>query len=175
MASFTWKSREALDAEAREAQVQALRDARDQALRETDWTQLPDAPLTPEEVADSRELRAALRGAPEQAASAPAWAPDTTVAPGALQSHGGVVYACLQAHTTQADWTPDQTRALWRRLGPVNLLQAGQPRPWRQPQGAHDAYQTGDRVTYEGQVYESLIDGNVYSPTAYPQGWQLIE
>lgn len=44
-----------------------------------------------------------------------------------------------------------------------------------QPTGAHDAYNTGDRVTFEGQIYESTMDGNTYSPTAYPQGWQLIE
>lgn len=46
---------------------------------------------------------------------------------------------------------------------------------WVQPLGAHDAYKTGDRVTFEGEVYESLIDGNVWSPAAYPAGWQKIE
>lgn len=43
-----------------------------------------------------------------------------------------------------------------------------------QPTGAHDAYKLGDRVLYNGQVYESLMDGNVYSPDAYPAGWQLV-
>ena len=41
-----------------------------------------------------------------------------------------------------------------------------------QPTGAHDAYNKGDKVTFEGKHYISLIDGNVYSPTAYPAGWQ---
>ena len=40
-----------------------------------------------------------------------------------------------------------------------------------QPTGAHDAYQTGDRVTYNGHIYESTINNNVWSPDAYPQGW----
>lgn len=40
--------------------------------------------------------------------------------------------------------------------------------------GAHDAYQTGDRVTYNGQIYESTIDNNVWSPDTYPQGWKLV-
>lgn len=40
-----------------------------------------------------------------------------------------------------------------------------------QPTGAHDAYQTGDRVTYNGHIYESTMDGNVWAPDAYPQGW----
>lgn len=44
-----------------------------------------------------------------------------------------------------------------------------------QPTGGHDAYKTGDRVTYQGKVYESTIDANVWAPDAYPQGWKLIE
>lgn len=44
-----------------------------------------------------------------------------------------------------------------------------------QPTGAHDSYAKGDRVTFEGKVYESTIDNNAYSPSAYPQGWQLVE
>lgn len=42
------------------------------------------------------------------------------------------------------------------------------------PTGVHDAYKTGDRVTFEGKVWESVIDGNVWSPTANPAGWKLI-
>ena len=44
---------------------------------------------------------------------------------------------------------------------------------WVQPTGAHDAYQTGDKVTYNGQHYVSKIDGNVWSPDAYPPGWEV--
>lgn len=40
-----------------------------------------------------------------------------------------------------------------------------------QPTGAQDAYKTGDRVTYNGHIYESTMDGNVWAPDAYPQGW----
>ena len=43
-----------------------------------------------------------------------------------------------------------------------------------QPTGAHDAYKIGDRVSFNGSNYESKINGNVWSPTAYPAGWQLI-
>lgn len=45
---------------------------------------------------------------------------------------------------------------------------------WVQPLGAYDAYKTGDRVTYQGKVYESTIDGNVWAPDAYPAGWKEI-
>ena len=48
---------------------------------------------------------------------------------------------------------------------------------WKQPTGAHDAYQKGDRVHFpaaDSPVYESLIDANTWSPTGYPSGWLLI-
>lgn len=46
---------------------------------------------------------------------------------------------------------------------------------WVAPTGAHDAYRAGERVTFDGQVWESLIDGNVWSVHVHPQGWMLIE
>ena len=45
---------------------------------------------------------------------------------------------------------------------------------WTQPTGAHDAYNVGDVVSYNGKVYKSLIAANVYSPEAYPAGWQEV-
>ena len=44
---------------------------------------------------------------------------------------------------------------------------------WVQPTGGHDAYAVGAKVTFEGQRYTSLINGNTWSPAAYPQGWQV--
>ena len=43
-----------------------------------------------------------------------------------------------------------------------------------QPTGAHDAYQIGDKVRYNGQIYESLINGNVWAPDVYPAGWKVV-
>lgn len=43
-----------------------------------------------------------------------------------------------------------------------------------QPTGAHDAYSAGAQVTYGGKHYQSLIDNNVWSPDAYPQGWKEV-
>lgn len=77
------------------------------------------------------------------------------------------LYKVAQAHTSQADWLPDATPALYVAIG---LDDAGYP-VWSQPTGAHDAYNTGDIVDYNGTLYQSLIDGNVYSPDAYPAGW----
>ena len=155
------------------------------------------------------------------------------------------LYKAVQAHTTQEDWTPDVTPALWAVLGdpgeagtiddPITaargmeyeyglyyfdpedgktylcerigeaeggkiILQylpheligqyfsaaeseapeepaepdTGDTYPeWVQPTGGHDAYNTGDIVMYNGTAYRSLIDGNVWAPDAYPQGWEM--
>lgn len=79
------------------------------------------------------------------------------------------LYKVVQAHTSQADWTPDVALSLFTAVG---LDDSGYPL-WAQPTGAHDAYNKGDIVNYNGTLYKSLIDGNVYSPDAYPQGWQI--
>lgn len=44
-----------------------------------------------------------------------------------------------------------------------------------QPTGAHDAYNKGDKVLFDGKVYVSTIDGNVWSPSVYPNGWEIVE
>ena len=83
------------------------------------------------------------------------------------------------------DWTVTHDGKTWVSLTPANVwepgvsgwrevAEEGATPEWVQPTGAHDAYQTGDTVTFEGQEYVSLIDGNTWSPTAYPQGWEKI-
>lgn len=79
------------------------------------------------------------------------------------------LYRVVQAHTSQADWTPDLTPALFT---PIGLDEEGYP-VWSQPTGAHDAYNKGDIVDYNGTLYRSTIDGNVWSPESYPAGWEV--
>lgn len=79
------------------------------------------------------------------------------------------LFKVVQAHTSRSDWLPDATPALYVAVG---LDDDGYP-VWAQPTGAHDAYNKGDIVNYNGVLYESLIDGNVYSPDAYPAGWAV--
>lgn len=81
------------------------------------------------------------------------------------------LYKVVQAHTSQSDWQPDETASLYE---PIGLNEAGYP-VWSKPSGAHDAYNAGDVVEYDGQLYKSVIDGNVYSPDEYPAGWELFE
>ena len=79
------------------------------------------------------------------------------------------LYKVVQAHTSQEDWSPDATPSLYE---PIGLNDSGYP-VWSQPSGAHDAYNIGDIVDYNGTLYKSLIDGNVYSPDVYPSGWEV--
>ena len=185
----------------------------------------------------------------ETAATVPSlfqpWKPGEAVNVGDRRYYAPRLYKVIQAHTTQADWTPDITPALWAVVGdpgqagtiddPITaargmeyeyglyyfdpedgktylcerigeaeggkiILQylphelvgqyfsaaesgeteepaepdTGDTYPeWVQPTGGHDAYNTGDIVMYNGTAYRSLIDGNVWAPDAYPQGWEV--
>lgn len=98
----------------------------------------------------------------------PAWAEGVTYAVGQRIQYGGKLYKCVQAHTSQADWTPDATPALW-----TEVAKPGEIPVWKQPTGAQDAYMAGDKVHYpdaEGPVYVSTVDSNVWEPGVY--GWE---
>jgi len=79
------------------------------------------------------------------------------------------LYQVLQDHTSAAEWTPDTANSLYK---PIGLSESGYPE-WAQPLGASDAYNTGDIVSYDGVLYQSVIDGNVWAPDAYPAGWEV--
>lgn len=81
------------------------------------------------------------------------------------------LYKVIQNHTSQADWIPSDTPTLYE---PIGLNESGHP-VWSKPSGAHDAYNIGDIVDYNGTLYKSLIDGNVYSPDEYPSGWEAVQ
>lgn len=78
------------------------------------------------------------------------------------------LYQVLQDHTSAAEWTPDTAVSLYKAIG---MTETGYP-VWVQPLGATDAYNTGDIVSYNGALYISTIDGNVWAPDAYPAGWK---
>lgn len=99
----------------------------------------------------------------------PSWTIGSEYLVGDLVAYAGVLYQCVQVHTSQTDWTPNVVPALFTSKTPAGVIP-----DWVQPTGAHDAYNIGDQVLFNGAVYESIIDANVWSPTVYPQGWQLI-
>lgn len=81
------------------------------------------------------------------------------------------LYQVLMDHTSAAEWTPDAAVSMYK---PIGVSESGYPE-WVQPLGASDAYNTGDIVSYNGTLYESTVDGNVWSPDAYPAGWKVYE
>ena len=84
-------------------------------------------------------------------------------------NYNGVLYKVLQSHTSQLDWTPDTTPSLYTKvlIPDENVIPE-----WQQPDSTN-GYMIGDKVIYNGQVYESLINNNIWSPIDYPAGWQL--
>ena len=47
--------------------------------------------------------------------------------------------------------------------------------PFKQPLGGHDSYMKGDKCSENGKKFISLIDGNNWSPSVYPQGWKEVK
>ena len=78
------------------------------------------------------------------------------------------LYLVLQAHKSQSDWLPDATSSLYKKMG---ISESGYP-IWTQPLCAVDAYNLGDIVSYNGKLYKSIINANVWAPDVYPAGWE---
>ena len=93
----------------------------------------------------------------------PAWEENTAYTVGERIRYNSTLYRCVQAHTSQSDWTPDQTPALWTA---VSLDEWPE---WVQPTGAQDAYRIGDKVSHNDKHWISEVDGNVWEPGVY--GW----
>lgn len=93
------------------------------------------------------------------------WAYPVAYTVGQLRRHNGTLYKCVQAHTSQADWTPDTAASLWS----VAADPAEEWPAWSQPIGAHDAYAKGAKVSHNGKHWTSSVDSNVWEPGVY--GW----
>ena len=89
-----------------------------------------------------------------------------------IYDYGEKMVKCLQSHN-RMHYALEETPALFLIIEPTGVDYP----VWKQPTGAHDAYQLGDRVHFPkitDPVYESLIPANVYSPTVYPLGWKKL-
>ena len=95
------------------------------------------------------------------------WAPAAYVV-GDVRKYNGIPYKCVQAHTSQIDWSPDKTPALWAKAGDPAVEYS----EWSQPVGAHDAYMTGDKVSHSNKHWISIVDNNVWEPGVY--GWNEV-
>lgn len=84
-------------------------------------------------------------------------------------TYNGILYKVLTDHTSQASWTPTDAPSLFVKV----LTSENEILDWEQPT-AENAYMKGDKVKYNGKVYESLIDNNVWKPDEYPAGWKEV-
>ena len=100
------------------------------------------------------------------------WQSNVTYVSGQYIKYDKVLYKVVNTHTSQDDWIPDVSPSLFTK---VLIDPTGETiLDWVQPDSTN-AYMTGDKVIFEEKTYESLIDDNVWSPSAYPTGWRLIE
>ena len=96
------------------------------------------------------------------------WAASVAYKVGNIRSYEENLYRCVQAHTSQDDWTPDKVPALWTKIGDPTVEYP----EWSQPVGAHDAYAKGDKVSYNNKRWVSTADANVWQPGVY--GWDEV-
>lgn len=90
-------------------------------------------------------------------------------------SYNGKLYKVIQAHTSQYDWLPDASSALYLEVAPAGTIPV-----FKQPTGSHDAYLIGDKVYFpdaDSSIYESTIDNNVWEPLSVGAEtlWKLVE
>ncbi len=96
------------------------------------------------------------------------WAYPVNYTVGNLRSYNNKLWRCIQAHTSQADWTPDTAVSLWKQAADP----AEEWPEWVQPLGAHDCYNSGDKVSHNEKHWTSDIDSNVWEPGVY--GWTEV-
>lgn len=97
----------------------------------------------------------------------PDWDVGVAYPVGKVVNYHGTLVRVVQAHTSQADWLPLDTPALYAVFNPPGTVA-----PWVQPLGGHDAYNLGDQVTHNGQTWESTINANVWEPGVH--GWVVV-
>ena len=95
------------------------------------------------------------------------WAYPIAYTVGQIRRYNGTLYKCVQAHTSQADWTPPAP-SLWS----LTADPTEEWPEWIQPIGAHDAYPLGAKVSHNEKHWTSTIANNVWEPGVY--GWKEV-
>ena len=127
----------------------------------------------------ARQLRAVISGAMQNENDdvvlankllLPEWETGVNYTAGQKMRYGDIVYRVLQAHISQDSWNPEDAPSLYAK---VLIPDEDEVPEWEQPDSTNP-YMKGDKVMYNGVIYVSLIDNNVWSPEAYPAGWQVV-
>lgn len=104
----------------------------------------------------------------EASALFPSWASGAVYAADQRVRYGGVLYRCLQGHTSQSGWMPAAAPSLWAK---VLIPDADMIPAWEQP-GSTNPYMQGDKVTHNGKTWVSTLDNNVWAPGVF--GWDEV-
>lgn len=108
-----------------------------------------------------------------------AWQADKAYVKDERVVYNGKLYKVLQSHTSQSNWTPDKAPSLFAEILTATVdpgtgeAKEDDVKEWMQPDSTNP-YMKGDKVTYNGKTYESMIDNNTWAPDAYPQGWKEV-
>lgn len=129
-------------------------------------------------ISEARELRAQFVKLREMATDEmslqvpnlyPIWMAEVEYALNDRVLYNDVLYKVITAHTSQTDWTPDVSHSLFAKvlIPDENIIPE-----WEQPESTNP-YMIGDKVMYDGKVWVSTVDNNVWAPGAY--GWEVTE
>lgn len=90
----------------------------------------------------------------------PAWRAEANYSVGDRVLYNDVLYKVITAHTSQETWTPTDAPSLFAKvlIPDDNIIPE-----WEQPDSTNP-YMTGDKVMYNGKIYVSTVDNNVWSP-----------
>ena len=88
--------------------------------------------------------------------------------PASIVRYNDALYRCLQSHTSQASWTPENSPSLWVLIDDPAIEWP----EWKQPTGAHDAYSIGAKVSHNGKKWISQIEANTVEPGTDDRYWK---
>ena len=96
----------------------------------------------------------------------PAWRTGTAYSVDERIRHEGILYRCVQAHTSQTGWEPPVVPALW------TVVSLDEWPEWIQPTGAQDAYMLNAKVSHKDAHWTSDYDNNTWEPSVF--GWSRV-
>lgn len=121
--------------------------------------------IKPEEI-----INAVGTGAITEAKDGEEWRSGIHYSNGTIVSYKTIKYVVRdgKSHISQAGWEPTLTPDLFEKINEDYT-------EWSQPGGSYNAYMTGDKVSYNGFHYVSMVDANVYAPGIVPGQWEQIQ
>lgn len=93
-----------------------------------------------------------------------------TMTEGITVRYEDLLYKVITEHKSQAHLNPVDANYLFAKITPPGLIEPWERRDYTNP------YTVGEKVLWEGEIYELIQGGTAYSytPTEYPAGWKLI-